>query len=131
MATTFWIQRSAMALGIVLLALCTSLRAQGQISPGQQRALSTLNAIAMALPPESANTEIRWLTDSARNTRVATGIPSNVLDGLEANLAALKRSSDLPTPARRDVIAAVIEALRLKAEHCRTNPDGMAAQVAA
>lgn len=108
-----------------------SLHAQAPaLSQDQQRALQILDALAKPLSSADSARDIRWLGESARS-RPNVALPAAILTGLEADLAALNRLSELPTEAQKaSVLEAVREDLRLKAEFCRNHPQGMAGQVA-
>ena len=121
--------RACMTMVAAAFAGFTLLSAQPTaFSLDQQRAPQLLDALAKALP-SSAQREISWLVDSVRRRPLAS-LPANVIVGLEADLAALNRVSEVP-PAERDrVVEVVREDIRLKAQYCRSHPDGMAAQIA-
>ena len=98
-------------------------------SPDQQRALEVLDAIAKALPNEGETVKhINWLRESVRG-RPNARLPQASLSALDADLSALNLSSGFPESDRKRVVEVVREDLRLKAEYCRSHPDGMAAQV--
>lgn len=101
------------------------------LSPDQRRALDVLDAIAKALPILSDSEtprHLNWLRDSVRN-RPNTPLPQSSLAALEADLSALTESRGFPDLDRRRVEDVVREDLKLKAEYCRSHPDGMAAHV--
>jgi hypothetical protein len=122
------------------LALSAAAGAQAPtLSPDQQRALQVLDVFAKVFPPGDAVAkaptsvdtarDIRWLKESV-GTRPNSSLPATVLAGLDASLTALQRINELPPTQRQAVVDAVRADLALKAQYCRTHPDGMAGQVA-
>lgn len=97
-------------------------------SQDQQRAIQILDALAKVFPTADSARDIRWLVESVRS-RPNVSLPVTVLDGLEADLAAVNRLPDLPEAQKTAVMEAVREDLRLKAEFCRNHPEGMAGRV--
>jgi hypothetical protein len=117
---------------VCVLGLFGFARLLGQspaLSVEQQRALGTLDAIAKALPNEGDTARhLNWLRDSVRS-RPNVPLPQSSLSALEANLSALNLSRTFSESDRTRIVDIVREDLRLKAEYCRSHPDGMAAQV--
>jgi hypothetical protein len=119
----------ATALVCVVVTAYTAPAAQAPAySQDQQRALQILNALARAFPSGDTARDIRWLVESV-NSRPVASLPATVLEGLEANFAALNRIADVPETQRTTLLDAVRTDLQLKAAYCRTHPEGMAGQV--
>jgi hypothetical protein len=99
------------------------------LSQDQQRALQILDALAKPFSSPDTARDLRWLGESVRS-RPNVALPATVMAGLEADLTAMNRLSELPETQRKAVVEAVAADLRLKAEFCRNHPEGMAGQVA-